>query len=307
MYNAKFRGGMIGSALGDAIGELAFKYPVLATLQSRLSKTDLYRYTDDTAMAIRLAESIINVGVIDEKHLGNIFAANYVKEPWRGYAWGPPYIFETVQITGNTYTDTARTLFNGTGSFGNGAAMRIAHLGLFFCNSSDIYEQACRSASVTHTHPLAMDGAAVLAYAIAKVVNIDPKEEFSRINFINSLINFSKETVIQDKLVTVKKLLIKRCSSQEAAERLGQGVAIHESMPFAVYSFLNHLESFKDCLYCAILNGGDRDTLGAMACSISGAYLGIEAVPVSWQEKLENRKYIEFLALKLLEKQVSSC
>ena len=52
---------------------------------------------------------------------------------------------------------------------------------------------------------------------------------------------------------------------------------------------------------CAILNGGDRDTLGAMACGLSGAYLGIEAIPQAWWAKLENREYIEALALKLAE------
>jgi poly(ADP-ribose) glycohydrolase ARH3 len=86
-----------------------------------------------------------------------------------------------------------------------------------------------------------------------------------------------------------------------AAEQLGRTVAVHESLPFALYSFLRHPKSFEDCLFCATLNGGDRDTLGAMACAISGAYLGIESIPQSWRQKLENRSYIEDLALKLSE------
>jgi poly(ADP-ribose) glycohydrolase ARH3 len=76
---------------------------------------------------------------------------------------------------------------------------------------------------------------------------------------------------------------------------------VHESLPFALYSFLSHPKSFEDCLFCAILHGGDRDTLGAMACAISGAYLGIECIPQVWIEKLENRPYIEDLALRLSE------
>jgi poly(ADP-ribose) glycohydrolase ARH3 len=78
-------------------------------------------------------------------------------------------------------------------------------------------------------------------------------------------------------------------------------VAVHESMPFAVYSFLRHPRSFEECLFCAVLNGGDRDTLGAMACAISGAYLGAGAIPQTWQRKLENCQQIERLALGLLE------
>jgi poly(ADP-ribose) glycohydrolase ARH3 len=72
-------------------------------------------------------------------------------------------------------------------------------------------------------------------------------------------------------------------------------------MPFAVYAFLRHPQSFEACLFCAILHGGARDTLGAMACAISGAYLGVEAIPQAWREKLENRQHIEELAVKLAE------
>ena len=61
-------------------------------------------------------------------------------------------------------------------------------------------------------------------------------------------------------------------------------------------------KSFEECLYCAVLNGGDRDTLGAMACAISGAYLGVDGIPQSWIDKLENREYIEELASKLFRK-----
>ena len=56
---------------------------------------------------------------------------------------------------------------------------------------------------------------------------------------------------------------------------------------------------YEECLYCAALNGGDRDTLGAIACAISGAFLGIDGIPQSWIEKLEKREDIEELASKL--------
>jgi len=48
------------------------------------------------------------------------------------------------------------------------------------------------------------------------------------------------------------------------------------------------------------MNGGDRDTLGAMAGAISGAYLGIDAIPQSWKDKLENRTYLESLATDMV-------
>jgi poly(ADP-ribose) glycohydrolase ARH3 len=77
-------------------------------------------------------------------------------------------------------------------------------------------------------------------------------------------------------------------------------------MPFAIYSFVRCPHSFEDCLDCAIMHGGDRDTLGAMAGAISGAYLGVEAIPSGWRAKLENRQTIEELALELARKTASS-
>ena len=50
----------------------------------------------------------------------------------------------------------------------------------------------------------------------------------------------------------------------------------------------------------AVLGGGDRDTLGAMAGALSGAYLGVTAITALWREKLENEGLIERLALALL-------
>ena len=59
---------------------------------------------------------------------------------------------------------------------------------------------------------------------------------------------------------------------------MGQSVKIHESLPFAIYAFLAHPHSFEGCLLDTVLSGGDRDTLGAMAGAILGAYLGVAAI-----------------------------
>ena len=297
---SKFLGGMVGSALGDAIGELAFRGLGEASLRSAIVQGDVLIYTDDTAMAIGLAESITQVGRLDQRHLGDTFRANFKREPWRGYATGPPTIFHLVERYGMSYSEAARSLFDGQGSFGNGAAMRIAPVGLFFHDSPDIYEKARTSASVTHTHPIGMDGAAVLAWAVARVVKLDPQEPFPFEHFSQGLIDRARTPEIRDKMMLVRTLIVEDVPPPDAARRLGRSVAVHESLPFALYAFLCHPKSFEACLFCAILNGGDRDTLGAMACAVSGAYLGIEAIPQAWREKIENRQHIEDLALKLV-------
>lgn len=297
----KCLGGMVGSALGDAIGELAFQYRNKEDICIQLDRLKELRYTDDTAMSIGLAESLIKKGILDQQDLGETFRYNYEREPWRGYASGPPTIFSMVKQSGITYAEAARGLFGGTGSLGNGAAMRIVPVGLFFHDSSDLYEKACMSAAVTHAHPVGKDGAAVQARAVSLVVKLDPNEAFSSRAFMDTLIDFSRTPEIEEKMRLIQKLINAQSPPSLAAEQLGQTVAVHESMPFALFSFLRHPKSFEDCLFCATLNGGDRDTLGAMACAISGAYLGIESISQSWRMKLENRSYIEDLALKLSE------
>lgn len=296
---AKFLGSMLGTALGDAVGEMAFAGPGEAELRQEIERADLLTYTDDTTMAIGLAESIIEQGRIDVQHLGDTFKANFDREPWRGYAAGPPMIFSLVKRRGVTYVDAAKSLFGGLGSFGNGAAMRIAPVGLFFHDAPDLYDQVEMSASVTHTHPVGIDGAAVLARAVAEAVKLDPQQPFSFEAFSQDLVDFARTEAIRRKMALVRTLVMRRVPPSEAARRLGRSVAVHESMPFAVYCFLLHPQSFETCLFCAVLNGGDRDTLGAMACAVSGAYLGVEGIPQAWREKVENRQHIEELALGL--------
>jgi poly(ADP-ribose) glycohydrolase ARH3 len=297
----KFLGGMVGSALGDAIGELAFRGLGEVGLRSQVAQMDVLVYTDDTAMAIGLAESIAQVGGLDPQRLGDAFRANFRREPWRGYASGPPTVFSRVKRFGVSYAEAARSLFGGQGSFGNGAAMRIAPVGLFYHDAPDLYEKARQSAIVTHAHPVGVDGAAVLAWAIARAVRLDPREPFPVVDLTQGLVDSARTPEVRDKMALVRTLITENVPPPDAAKRLGRGVAVHESMPFAIYAFLRHPHSFEACLFCAVLNGGDRDTLGAMACAISGAYLGVGAIPPAWREKLENRGYIEGLAVRLVE------
>jgi poly(ADP-ribose) glycohydrolase ARH3 len=296
---SKFLGAMVGSAIGDAMGELAFRISDRESLLAYVKTAPQLRYTDDTAMAIGLAESITQEAGINQQALGDTFARNFLREPWRGYASGPPTIFAVVETQGIHYVEAARRLFGGSGSLGNGAAMRIVSVGLFFCRSSDLYEQACASAEVTHAHRVGMDGAAVQAAAVAQAANLDPGQPFATEAFVQELADLSRTPEIKAKMAIVQDALKNEEPPHVAADKIGRTVAVHESMPFAVYAFLRHPTSFRECLFCAALNGGDRDTLGAMACAISGAYLGVEAIPLPWRERLENRDYIQGLALEL--------
>lgn len=297
---SKFLGCLLGSALGDAIGELAFRHPDKAALLKAVEAAEILAYTDDTAMALGLAESLARRGTLDQEDLGRTFHRNFLNEPWRGYASGPPTVFQLVQGTGISYVQAARRLFGGAGSYGNGAAMRVAPVGLFFHNCPDLYEQAAASAAVTHAHPLGRDGAAVQALAVAQAASLNPMEPFPREVFVKNLIDFARTEALKEKLLVLQDLLSRGAPAPDAARLLGRSVAVDESLPFALFAFLTCPYSYQDCLLCAVLHGGDRDTLGAMAGAVSGAFLGQEAIPWPWQKKLENRGQIEKAALALL-------
>jgi poly(ADP-ribose) glycohydrolase ARH3 len=297
----RFAGSLAGSALGDAVGELAFAVRSREDLERRVQESLILRYTDDTAMTIGLAESLLHNRSLDSRHLGDTFRRNYNREPWRGYASGPPAIFGLVARKGLPYEEAASGLFGGSGSYGNGAAMRIAPVGLFFYDDPQLYERCRASCRVTHTHPVGIDGAAVLAKAVALALALPASEPLPSGTFVDELRRFSRTREIRARLETLRRLLAAGSAPEEAASALGRGVAVQDSMPYALYAFLSSPDRFEDCLFTAVLHGGDCDTLGAMACAVCGARLGLPALPPQLRQKLEDHQRIEGLGLRLLE------
>ncbi len=302
---SKYLGGMIGSALGDCIGQLAFFHSSKESLLNAINQSSTLTYTDDTAMAIGLAESILkNQGKIVSQKLGKTFHENYKEEPNRGYAKGPPTIFSMVERNDVSYVEIAEILFNGEGSFGNGAAMRITPLGLFFHDSTTLYEEARLSSMVTHTHLLGIDGAAVLAKAISLVTTKDSQYydiRDNRSSFILSLRNFAKTEEFSLQLNKVKDLSLQKEDLEQAETILGSNITAQDSVPFAIFAFLENPHNFGECLLQTVLVAEDKDTIGAMVGGLLGSYLGIEKIPVKWKAKLENLLIIETLAKNLTE------
>ncbi|MCG3226215.1 MAG: ADP-ribosylglycohydrolase family protein [Candidatus Heimdallarchaeota archaeon] len=300
----KFLGGLIGSALGDSIGQLAFSHSNSEALKQEIEQLSVLNYTDDTAMALGIAESlIINRGKINSEHLGKTFHENYLREPDRGYAIGPPSIFSMVDKQNLTYIQAASKLFDRRGSFGNGASMRIAPVGLFFFDSEHLYEEVTKSAIVTHSHPLGIDGAAVLAKGISMVVPIIPDEQDETQNwdyFIFQLHKFAKTVDFKKKLNSIKELAKKNDTLKIASFILGADITAHRSVPYALYSFIRNPYSFEDCLLDSILISEDRDTIGAMVGGLLGSFLGINNIPSDWKNKLEDLEYIEEVASELV-------
>jgi len=84
----------------------------------------------------------------------------------RGYGPGTTRVLK--RVARGMHWRVASRVVHGDGSFGNGAALRAAVVGLFFCDHPDDLKVAAHlSASVTHAHPLGMEGAALIASATA--------------------------------------------------------------------------------------------------------------------------------------------
>ena len=298
----KFMGCLVGTAIGDALGARREGGDMSRSedIVSLVEKLEQLIYTDDTHMTIGVAESLVENKGFDGEHMAQSFIKNYEAEPWRGYGPGPPKIFGMIR-SGEAWDSAASRLYPG-GSFGNGSAMRVAPVGLLYPrNLEKLREIAYQSSSITHSHELGKEGAALQACAVALALNTPSDEDIDREVFLSRLQNFIQNQLYEGKVARIRELLGEQDKAKVIAV-LGNGIEAPRSVPTAIYCFLRQPQSYKDTVIYAISLGGDTDTIAAMAGAICGAYLGIEAIPSEWRAKLENREYIESLAENLATK-----
>jgi poly(ADP-ribose) glycohydrolase ARH3 len=225
-------------------------------------------YTDDTQMAIGIAETLVANGKVIEEHLCRCFVANYV--PSRGYGRGARAVLEAMEV-GQDHRQVAERYFPG-GSFGNGAAMRVAPVGLLFRDDrARLWEQARLSSLVTHRHQLGIEGAQLLALAVAHCSHLD---QFDRAAFFGEMLSACESDEYREKMVEASQV-----QTPEQLAGLGNQIEALHSVPTAIASFALTPESFEEAISNVIFLGGDTDTLAAMAGALSGAYLGAGRLP----------------------------
>ncbi|MHC1635127.1 MAG: ADP-ribosylglycohydrolase family protein [Candidatus Methanospirareceae archaeon] len=295
----KFIGALIGTAVGDALGapvEGCDKKTVRAIYGHDRDKWEMIsgRYTDDTEMMIGVAESLVERRGFDGEHMARQFIANY--DATRGYGPGPREALRWISL-GERWDRASRKLFNGKGSYGNGAAMRIAPVGIFYHDNIDkLCEIAYKTSIITHAHELGIEGAILQASAVAIAIR------GNRDRMLIELEKISNSSIYKNKLKKIEEFLRDETPEDEVIATLGNGEEAFNSVPTAIYSFLRSI-SFKDAVTYAISLGGDTDTIGAMTGAISGAYYGFHSIPQAWVIKLEEgekgRSYIKSLAERL--------
>ena len=255
-------------------------------------------------MMIGVAESLAAIGGFDGPDMARRFAENF--EGHRGY--GPGGYSAMLALRGGAAWDQAATrLFGGSGSYGNGAAMRVAPVGVFFQDApAELRRVAELSASITHTHPLGKEGAALQAFAVACATQRKPQDMFDADDFLRDLRAFVQNDVYERKLDEIAELLARQPRTAEVVRILGNDLSAPLSVPAALYAFLAHPHSFAEAVSYAVRLGGDADTIGAMTGAIAGAFHGAEAIPPDWLAALENgekgRDYVRHLGDSLFEK-----
>lgn len=255
------RGALLGLAVGDAVGctnEFTMNPPPIDDMDGGGPfRLDAGEWTDDTSMALCLADSLIVKKAFDAKDQMD----RYVRWWKNGYNSVLGYCFDiggTTKAALDRYVKTGivNAGSNDPDTSGNGSLMRMVPVVIYFAgNLADVTKAAVQQSIVTHASKDCTDSCSSYSILIHK-----------------ALMGESKEEILKDIVVLPRNQI----------EPSGYVV---ESMEAAIHCFAN-TDNFRDgCLMAANL-GGDSDTIAAIYGQLAGAYYGESGIPSSWLEKL---------------------
>ncbi len=272
-----------GLSVGDAFGERFFgaTQEVLAKLEQRQLPSAPWNWTDDTAMAMSIAATLRKRGRIDQDVLARRFVAEFETRPARGYGRGARQLMEEIG-RGTHWHQASRRLFNQQGSCGNGAAMRVAPLGAYFCDDLErVAREAELSAEVTHFHHEGKAGAVAVAIAAAC-----SWQGASASEMLTNVLHHTPTGAVNDGIQKATQLDL-GLSGSEAAQHLGSGqeVTAQDTVPYCLWCAARHWDNFEEAIWTTVSGLGDRDT----TCAIVGGILaGRTTIPASWLELRES-------------------
>jgi ADP-ribosylglycohydrolase len=282
---ARARLALEGLSIGDAFGQQFFSSAVWHTcMASKQLPLPVWHYTDDTVMALSIVEILESHRSIHQDNLAAAFLRRYQAEPRRGYGAGSSRQFMGMALGGD-WRDLSRTAFGGSGSFGNGAAMRIAPLGAYFADDREtLVEQARLSAEVTHAHPEGIAGAIAVSIAAAWACQWgETGRAESAQKLLQTAADFTPPGETRDGIVKALDLPLDYWE-HTAASALGNGgrIAAADTVPFCLWCTAAHLDNFAEALWAAVRVGGDIDTNCAIIGGIVALAVGAEGIPDQW-------------------------
>ena len=298
----KFRGAILGVAVGDALGaayEGASYKSTMGLLPKSIFQTALIygegklRYTDDTLMTIALAKSILEAEEFNPELTMQKYYEWYMTGDLRGIGITTNKALHNYHLT----KDWKNSGVLSQWSAGNGTAMRVSPLALYHLDSplDELYRDLRRDAILTHRNELSITGSLVVALTIRLAINEEEKFNFIP-KILEILESFGLKNEVYQKLVDIDELIYSRPGdARDVALEIGNSGFIVESVGVALYQFIVR-NTFEDTVYYTILCGGDTDTNASIAGAIAGAYYSDKAIPKKYLSRLENLDELVALA-----------
>ena len=301
-------GSLLALALGDAMGapyEGGWPERLLWRALGR-TRQGLRRTTDDTQMNKDVAQSMLACYGLQPDDAAARFAASY---RWsRGYGPGAARVLK--HIAKGEPWQQARLRVYALGSWGNGGAMRAPVVALWVqsqlqgdCALS--VSLAREQASITHAHPLAQDGAALIAAAVhtaweMQATSLPADLWFQKVVQHANVTNPNRWASRMAQAVHWLQPPAAAPGPREVAAQLGNGISALDSCVTSLYLAARFIRSdFQQLLEFVQRMGGDADTIAAMAGSIYGATRGEASLPADVLATLEDRADLRQLALQL--------
>ncbi|WP_340375493.1 ADP-ribosylglycohydrolase family protein [Streptomyces sp. SS7] len=272
-----------GLAVGDALGSQFFVPANYPLLKERALPPGPWQWTDDTEMACSVVAVLASHDRIDQDALARSFAEHHDFD--RGYGPAVNRLLRLVR-EGADWRELSAALFKGQGSWGNGAAMRIAPLGAWY---ADDPEQATHQAEIssypTHQHREAVVGAMAVAAAAALVGA--PGGPPGPAALLDGVIALVPKSAVGAGLRRARDMLdYDDAGTVAAVLGCGRRTSAHDTVPFALWSAARALGDYETAFWTTAQVGGDVDT----TCAIVGGVLSAGKTgipPAAWAEQVE--------------------
>ncbi|MGF1756437.1 ADP-ribosylglycohydrolase family protein [Photobacterium sagamiensis] len=301
---SRAKGAFLGLALGDALGtSLEFKppgsfEPITDMLGGGPFGLDAGQWTDDTSMALCLADSLLARGKndIDDQMVRYIRWANNGENASTGTCFD---IGNTIRQALDRYlaTGKAKAGRDDEYSAGNGSLMRIAPIALFYHSKSIpvLLKAAADASMTTHAEPRCIQACQLYCYYLQRLLRspATPTKEAL-------LFELSKPMQVRTENWHAQiKAITEGCFIRKPVSQIrGRGFVV-ESLEAALWCFW-HSDSFEQGALMAANFGDDADTTAAIYGQLAGAYYGYQSLPQRWLDRLYWRANIEDLALMLV-------
>ncbi|MDX6327704.1 MAG: hypothetical protein QOI83_87 [Streptomycetaceae bacterium] len=274
-----------GLALGDALGSQFFVPVNHPALQDGGLPPGPWRWTDDTEMACSVLAVLAEHGRVDQDALVGSFAEHHDCD--RDYGPAVDRMLRLICQEGGDWRRLSAEVFNGQGSWGNGAAMRVAPLGAWYAGDAEqAAHQAEISAYTTHQHREAVAGAMGVAAAAALVADPEGGPETPS-DLLGAVIGFLPRSAVQAGVRRARDMLdYADVPTVAAVLGCGRRTSAHDTVPFALWAAARNLGDYRQAFWDTARAGGDVDT----TCAIVGGIVAARpdgAPPLEWLERAE--------------------